>query len=39
MNFTKMKTIFFDWGGVVADDPGDDFLTKVLRDVDEALPI
>ncbi len=33
VNFTKMKTMFFDWGGVVADDPGDDFLTKVLRDV------
>lgn len=28
-----MKTIFFDWGGVVADDPGDDFLTKLLRDI------
>lgn len=28
-----MKTIFFDWGGVVADDPGDDFLTKLLQDV------
>lgn len=28
-----MKTIFFDWGGVVADDPGDDFLTKLLLDI------
>lgn len=28
-----MKTIFFDWGGVVADEPGDDFLTKLLQDV------
>ena len=28
-----MKTIFFDWGGVVADDPGDDFLTKLLQDI------
>lgn len=28
-----MKTIFFDWGGVVADDPGDDFLTKLLEDI------
>lgn len=25
-----MKTIFFDWGGVVADDPGDDFLKELL---------
>jgi putative hydrolase of the HAD superfamily len=28
-----MKTIFFDWGGVVADDPGDDFLKKLLQEV------
>ncbi len=28
-----MKTIFFDWGGVVADDPGDDFLIKLLQDI------
>lgn len=28
-----MKTIFFDWGGVIADDPGDDFLAKLLRKV------
>jgi putative hydrolase of the HAD superfamily len=28
-----MKTVFFDWGGVVANDPGDDFLTKLLQDV------
>lgn len=28
-----MKTIFFGWGGVVADDPGDDFLAKLLRKV------
>ncbi|HEV7952120.1 MAG TPA: HAD family phosphatase [Candidatus Saccharimonadales bacterium] len=24
-------TIFFDWGGVVADDPGDEFLGKLLK--------
>jgi epoxide hydrolase-like predicted phosphatase len=24
-------TIFFDWGGVVADDPGDEFLGDLLR--------
>ncbi len=28
-----MKTIFFDWGGVVADDPGDDFLAKLLEGI------
>lgn len=27
------KAIFFDWGGVIADDPGDDFLKKLLRDI------
>lgn len=25
------KTVFFDWGGVVADDPGDGFLGELLR--------
>lgn len=24
-------TVFFDWGGVVADDPGDEFLGKLLK--------
>lgn len=33
MNSIHRKTIFFDWGGVVADDPGDDFLTKLLEDI------
>lgn len=28
-----MKTIFFDWGGVIADDPGDDFLSKLLSNI------
>ena len=28
-----MKTIFFDWGGVIADDPGDDFLMQLLTDI------
>jgi len=23
-------TVFFDWGGVIADDPGDDFLENIL---------
>lgn len=27
------RAIFFDWGGVIADDPGDDFLEKILREV------
>lgn len=26
----KFPVILFDWGGVVADDPGDDFLSKIL---------
>jgi len=30
---TKYSTIFFDWGGVIADDPGDEFLGKLLRKI------
>lgn len=29
----KYSAIFFDWGGVVADDPGDEFLGKLLQDI------
>ena len=29
----KIDTVFFDWGGVVADDPGDDFLGQLLKDI------
>lgn len=29
----NITTIFFDWGGVIADDPGDDFLKLLLRDI------
>jgi putative hydrolase of the HAD superfamily len=29
---TKINTIFFDWGGVIASDPADDFLKQLLRD-------
>lgn len=29
----QIQTIFFDWGGVIADDPGDDFLGSLLRSV------
>lgn len=29
---SKIDTIFFDWGGVIASDPADDFLTQLLRD-------
>ncbi|MBM3209788.1 HAD family phosphatase [Candidatus Saccharibacteria bacterium] len=25
-----IKAVFFDWGGVIADDPGDDFLASLL---------
>lgn len=27
----KIDTVYFDWGGVVADDPGDEFLSELLR--------
>lgn len=30
---SKIDTIFFDWGGVVANDPGDDFLGQLLKNV------
>lgn len=29
----KYSTIFFDWGGVIANDPGDDFLRQLLKNV------
>lgn len=29
----KIDTVFFDWGGVVANDPGDDFLGQLLKNV------
>lgn len=29
----SINTIFFDWGGVVADDPGDEFLSLLLKDI------
>lgn len=29
----KYTTIFFDWGGVVANDPGDEFLGQLLHGV------
>lgn len=28
-----IKTVFFDWGGVIADDPGDDFLRLLLKKI------
>jgi putative hydrolase of the HAD superfamily len=28
-----VDTIFFDWGGVLADDPGDGFLNKLLQQI------
>lgn len=27
---SQINTVLFDWGGVVADDPGDEFLSKLL---------
>lgn len=29
----EYTTIFFDWGGVIANDPGDDFLSDLLRNI------
>lgn len=29
----KIDTVFFDWGGVVANDPGDDFLGQLLKNI------
>ncbi len=29
----SFTTIFFDWGGVVADDPGDEFLALLLKNL------
>ncbi|HMR73042.1 MAG TPA: HAD family phosphatase [Candidatus Saccharibacteria bacterium] len=29
----KIDTVFFDWGGVVANDPGDDFLAQLLKKI------
>jgi putative hydrolase of the HAD superfamily len=31
-------TVFFDWGGVVADDPGDEFLGDLLRHLGTTEP-
>lgn len=28
-----IDTIFFDWGGVIADDPGDEFLGQLLKSI------
>jgi putative hydrolase of the HAD superfamily len=36
-----MNTVFFDWGGVIASDPGDDFLAALLKQIgatDEQIP-
>lgn len=30
---TRIRTVLFDWGGVVADDPGDDFLHDLMLSV------
>ena len=31
-NLYMIDTVFFDWGGVIAQDPGDDFLKEILRE-------
>jgi len=33
MTDLKYTTIFFDWGGVIANDPGDEFLEQLLHDL------
>lgn len=30
---SQISTIFFDWGGVIADDPGNDFLRSLLANI------
>jgi epoxide hydrolase-like predicted phosphatase len=30
---SKYTTIFFDWGGVIANDPGDEFLSDLIKSV------
>jgi putative hydrolase of the HAD superfamily len=30
---STITTIFFDWGGVIANDPGDDFLKLLLKNI------
>ncbi len=29
----SINTIFFDWGGVIADDPGNEFLSLLLKNI------
>ena len=29
----RFETVFFDWGGVIADDPGDEFLGLLLKSI------
>jgi len=38
MTYQKYTTIFFDWGGVIANDPGDEFLGQLLRNVGASEP-
>ena len=33
MTNQKYTTIFFDWDGVIANDPGDEFLGELIRSV------
>lgn len=30
---SKCTTVFFDWGGVIANDPGDEFLSDLIKSV------
>lgn len=38
MNNRKITTIFFDWGGVIASDPGAEFLANIVRGVGATEP-
>ncbi len=38
MTSQNYTTIFFDWGGVIASDPGDEFLGQLLRNVGATEP-
>ena len=35
---SKYTTVFFDWGGVIANDPGDEFLGDLIKSVGASDP-
>jgi putative hydrolase of the HAD superfamily len=38
MPSNQYTTIFFDWGGVIANDPGDEFLSDLIRKLGASEP-